>query len=377
MEMVCYGKNDTFDLNTNLSISFNSVSDYIFILNHRGDILSANNIVLDQFQYTANELCKKSIFDLHAQNHPIHHQCDFNTFVLKSSDYCDCPLLSKQGQLIPVETIFINGQWNDKHVIIALSRDIRERLLLEKERRDQERDQLLNIEEKMSSLGRVSAGIAHEIRNPLSTINVYISTLKRLFLEKDNLPYDNQQYFRDIIEEINSASQQIENVIKRVMDFAKPNPPKCKVVNINDCITDGISLTQGILHKTNINLKVDLDPNLPPCMAEAQSISQVLINLISNAAEAMKSIHSDKQLLIKTYTSQQLIVITVSDNGPGVPYSEREKIFDPFYTTKKSGSGIGLSISVRIIKDHKGTIEFKPSSSGGAEFTIYLPIYES
>ena len=234
-------------------------------------------------------------------------------------------------------------------------------------------ENLLKIEDKMSSLGRVAAGMAHEIRNPLSTINVYLDIFGGFCVNQEVLKIKNRVGIKESIAEIRSASNKIESVIKRVMDFAKPSAPKLVLTDINQCIKETIALSSVNLRKMGVKIETSLDKALPKFYLDSQALEHVLLNLITNAVEAMKGLEGPKRIEIRS-SGNNPITIAVSDSGPGVPQDTIDKIFDPFYTTKDYGSGIGLSISHRIITDHGGSLNVSTSKWGGAEFRIFIPI---
>ena len=232
----------------------------------------------------------------------------------------------------------------------------------------------LIIKNKMLSLGRVAAGIAHEIRNPLTGINTYLYTLEE-FCASDQLGAKEIEIFRQILSQIQKASNKIESVIKRVMDFSKPGAPKMVRTNINESLEEAIKLSSVTMRQNDVKIEKSLASDLPQCYADPQLIEQVILNLINNAANAMdKSTNGEKRIHIKSYAENNTLCIHVADSGPGVPFEYREKIFDPFFTTKEDGSGIGLNIAQRIVADHNGTISLISSTWGGAEFRIDLPI---
>jgi signal transduction histidine kinase len=233
-------------------------------------------------------------------------------------------------------------------------------------------ENLLRIQDKMSSLGRVAAGIAHEIRNPLSGINIYLNTLKKLH-HRDG----SEQKVDQILDQLQSASRKIESVIRRVMDFSKPGEPKLSLIDINVPISEAIDLSAVSLRKRRINIEKKLAEHLPPCHLDAQLMEQVMLNLITNAAEAMKDKEDNKIIAVTSAVERNHIQVKVSDSGPGVPPEVREMIFDPFYTTKNESSGIGLSLSHRIITDHGGSLSVSDSELGGAEFRIEIPVKKS
>ena len=259
----------------------------------------------------------------------------------------------------------IEFKYNGKDAILLNTIDITKAKQLE--------HQLL-IKNKMLSLGRVAAGIAHEIRNPLTGINTYLYTIEDL-CESDRLGPEDLEVIRQILTQIQVASNKIESVIKRVMDFSKPGAPRMVRTNINESLEEAINLSSVTLRKSGIKFEKSLAANLPQCYADPQLIEQVVLNLITNAARAMeKSNNGNKRVEIKSSAKDNNLYIHVADAGPGVPGELREKIFDPFFTTKDDGSGIGLNIAQRIVADHNGTISLSSSRWGGAEFKIELPI---
>ena len=238
--------------------------------------------------------------------------------------------------------------------------------------RTKQLEDFLRIQDKMSSLGRVAAGIAHEIRNPLSGINIYLGTLEKMY-DKEGNP----EKVKQIFDQLKSASNKIESVIRRVMDFSKPSEPKFVLTDINKPIEEAINLSLVTLRKRGVKLEKVLAEDMRPCRADPHLIEQVILNLITNAAEAMKNVNGPKVIEVTSSMENNLVIVKVSDSGPGVPLHLREKIFDPFYTTKNSSTGIGLSLSHRIITDHGGYLNVYPSKWGGAEFKIEIPLGEA
>ena len=232
-----------------------------------------------------------------------------------------------------------------------------------------ELEHLLTIQDKMASLGRVAAGIAHEIRNPLSGINIYLNTLKKLHHKEGS-----EEKVEQILEHINSASHKIESVIRRVMDFAKPSEPKLTFIDINQPITDAVNLTAVTMRKSGVNLQTQLSDNLPLTYADSNLVEVMVLNLLNNAAEAMKSMEEGKKIVVTTFEENDRIIVRISDSGPGVPLDIRNNIFDPYFTTRPEGTGIGLSLSHRIITDHGVSLTVSDSDLGGAEFRIEIPI---
>jgi PAS domain S-box-containing protein len=235
--------------------------------------------------------------------------------------------------------------------------------------RTKELEFLLRTEDKMASLGRVASGIAHEIRNPLSGINIYLSNLEKIIDKRGSTTKA-----KEIIGQLQSASNRIESVIRRVMDFSKPSEPKCVLIDINQPIRNAINFSLITLQKAGIALNTSLEKDLPLCNADSLLMEQVILNLITNAKEAMKQVVNEKLINVTSSAQNDRIVVTISDSGPGVPLHMSRKVFDPFYTTKEGNTGLGLSLCHRIVVDHGGSLTVNNNDRGGAKFTIELPL---
>lgn len=235
--------------------------------------------------------------------------------------------------------------------------------------RAKELEHLLRMEDKMTSLGHVAAGIAHEIRNPLSGINIYLSSLEKISRREGS-----EEMVKSIISQLRSASNKIESVIRRVMNFSRPCEPRFVLTNINKPIETALELCAVTLRKADTTIVMDLAEDLPACYIDPSLMEQVILNLITNASEAMRDVNSQKIIQIVSRMEPERIVVRVADSGPGVPANLKDKIFEPFYTTKYDGTGIGLSLCHRIITDHGGSFDIATSKYGGAEFVIQVPL---
>lgn len=234
--------------------------------------------------------------------------------------------------------------------------------------RTKELEHMVGIKDKMASLGRVTAGIAHEVRNPLSGINLYVSALEKIAGDPGQ-----EAKIRECLRKLKMASCDIETVIRRAMDFLKPGAPMFQKMDANESVKNALELSAAALRKNGVAIESCLNEAPLPCHADANLLLRVLLNLVHNAAEAMDQASGPRVIKVKTAMESERILISVSDSGPGVPKRIREHIFDPFYTTKSDGTGIGLSLSQRIVMDHNGTIRVGRSELGGAAFIIDLP----
>ena len=346
-----------------------TASDAIISVTGSEHIAFWNRAAESIFGYTADEAMGKHAAMLlpepqRSQYRPLDEQALLQSIDVKPLEMTG---LRKDGAEFPMEISRSAWRSRDGVFYTAIVRDISLRRQLE---------QLMRLQEKMASLGRVAAGIAHEIRNPLSGINSYMYSLRK-GIEAGIAGGQQRSLLLSIAGEIEGASNKIEGVIRRVMDFAKPGMPRLARIDINLPIQEALKLSATTLRKSGITVEQELAEGLPPCRADLQMIEQVILNLITNAVQAMESSAGEKNLELRSWLCEGRIMVTVADAGPGISAAERGKIFDPFYTTKSDGSGIGLSLCQRIINDHRGMLTVETSRWGGAEFRIDLPVGDS
>jgi PAS domain S-box-containing protein len=237
-----------------------------------------------------------------------------------------------------------------------------------------EMERMALIQERMASLGQVAAGIAHEIRNPLSGLNLYLSSLEKLLSEAESLDPETRQSAEAIIAVMQGASAKVEGTIKRVLAFSRPGPARKEALNVNACVREAVDMARVSLRKAGAKVAVTLREDLPACLGDRHLIAQVLINLLTNAAEAMEGQEKERRVEVVSGVRDGHVTVSVADSGPGVPPHLRERLFQPFFTTKKEGTGIGLPLSYKIISDHGGFLRVGKSRIGGALFTIGLPM---
>jgi signal transduction histidine kinase len=218
---------------------------------------------------------------------------------------------------------------------------------------------------KLSALGELVAGVAHELNNPLT---VLVGTADMIEAEA---PPALQQHVQLMREGITAA----QFVVRGLLTFGRQMPLAKTRVDVVDLTEKVLALTFGELHVTDVKVSTEFAPGLPPVWADANQLQQVLVNLITNAKQAMADVEGERRLRICLQPADAgRVRIQVQDTGPGIPADVISKIFDPFVTTKTEGTGLGLSISYGIIREHGGTLTVDSPSGRGATFTIELPI---
>jgi len=277
-------------------------------------------------------------------------------------------VVNKVGQEIPIQlsAALIYDGAGYEIASVGIFTDLRPRLMMEKKL--QETHLQLVSSEKMASLGKLAAGIAHEINNPLGGILIYSSLLM------EDLPEDDSK--RGDLSRIVQEAGRCKEIVKSLLEFARQTEPKMEPTDINRAITEGLFFleNQALFH--NIQIVKQLDPFLPFVQGNAGQLKQVFMNIIINAAEAM---HGNGTLTIVTSSARdrKLVLVEFTDTGEGIPEENLTRIFDPFFTTKDvgKGTGLGLSTSYGIVETHGGRIKVKSKVGEGTTFTIELPTH--
>ncbi len=225
------------------------------------------------------------------------------------------------------------------------------------------RDKLIRYE-RLSAVGEVAAKVTHEIRNPM----VVIGGFARRILKKDHDGELNRNYVKIIVEEIG----RMENILTDILYFAKPAVPKCDTVDMNRIVRNSIEVLSFETEENNISIEEHLDPNLPMLFIDENQVRRVLINLIQNAIQAMPD--GGTITFSTTNEEDQWVIIETADTGVGISDDDMDKLFDAFFSSKSTGSGLGLTVSAQIINNHGGTIEAQKREPKGTIFKIKLPV---
>ncbi len=222
--------------------------------------------------------------------------------------------------------------------------------------------------EKWAQVGKLAAGVAHSIRNPLTSLKMRLFSMERTL----DLSESEREDFEVISEEI----RHIDNIVRNFLDFSRTPKPKMQRVSPSDVVDMALQLMRHRLETYNVEAKVVRPGRLPEIWADPEQLKEVLVNILDNACEAMTGGGSVEIMEEEGFEAPmgRVAVIRVSDDGPGVPRSIQEKIFQPFFSTKEEGTGLGLSIATRIVEEHGGWLELWSQEGRGATFIITLPV---
>lgn len=240
---------------------------------------------------------------------------------------------------------------------IAIVKDVTQIKELEKQ---------IQHSDKLALIGQIAAGIAHEIGTPL---NVISGNAEYIMMEMgENNPY------KEELETIISQAERIANLIKQLLEFARPRKPNYTKVNVNNELHHVVELLKHQFEKSNIKLNLKFSEDIPSIYADCSQIHQVFLNIIVNAIQA---INQNGVIEIETFAKDGYVNIKFRDNGVGILPEHIHKIFEPFFTTKEAGkgTGLGLAVSKRIIDEHNGKIEVESTPGKGTVFTVKFPTY--
>jgi nitrogen-specific signal transduction histidine kinase len=331
----------------------------IFGLDHK--IINVNNNFLEKLEMKRSEVIGRYCYEItHHQDMPCtgeNHPCPLNQLLEtgkpskathihldknKNERYfsISCYPLRESGQIIGA---------------IEISKDITTDINMHKS---------LMQQEKMVSIGRLYAGVAHEINNPLTTI------LTSSMLMQEDTPKESPLYQE--LEIISNEALRCRKIVKSLLDFARQAKSSKKMCNLNDIIKESYILTRKQAAFSDIKIQTDLQEGLPKVNIDEDQIQQTLINLILNAIEAT-SAGGTVTLSSRYIAETDKVEVVVSDTGIGIPPENIDSIFEPFFTTRDNGTGLGLSISLGIIEQHCGKIMVQSVPGEGTQFTIQLP----
>ena len=234
------------------------------------------------------------------------------------------------------------------------------------------RETKLRRAESLASLTTLAAGVAHEIKNPLGSISIYLQLIEKLVLKKEDDPEREK-----ILGNISVINEEVERLNKIVVDFlfaVRPINLDLEYKNINKIVEETLEFMKVEFEEAEIKVVKELDDNVPDIFLDSRFVKQALINLLKNAESAMKE--KKGVLEIKTFLKDSSVMLEIKDNGCGIPDRIIGRIFEPYFTTREFGSGIGLTLVYKILKEHKGDITVSSTEGEGTVFTLSFPAHK-
>jgi len=363
----------TFDFQNNL---IESSIDGIMGCDKDGKVVLYNKNLEKMLGYQKEEVIKKMSFD---QFFPVGSAEQFRE-ELYSEEYggknrlflYETNLVSRQGDKVPVQlSATVLFEEDEATGLVGFFRDLRELRILEQQFADQTR---LLQQHKMMSLGRLAASVVHEVNNPLAGILNYLRLMIKI-LNRDSMGQEQIEKFRTYLTTVESETDRCSKIISNLLAFSRKSRMEFSRVGIDELLERCIMLSQHKMDLQNIRIKIRFDKQIPPVWGDFNQIQQCVINLIFNAIDAMPD-GGTLTMESSFRPDKGLVEIKVGDTGHGISSEDLPYIFDPFYSTKTEGKGLGLGLSTvyGIIDRHKGTITVESEAGKGMVFTMKIPV---
>jgi len=374
----------------------NGIQDSILVITPEREIIEANEPFLSQMGYSREEVIGQKCHEVFQKGS---YPCNDGKIVCPLREVIRNKRPSQQiltrvdhnGELRDIEvTIFPIWETDGKILrFIEISRDITDRKKEEKEIRQRleemveertrqlkETHEKLLHQDKMASLGKLSASVVHEINNPIAGMLNFILLMKRIIEEKD-LDQKGITQFAQYLGLMETETRRVSRIASNLLAFSRQSKLELKRVDVNRLVEKTLLLNENLLKISRVRLEKNLEPGLPEIVGSEDQLQQVFMNLISNAAETMDTIGGGV-LTIKTthLLKDKSIMVFFRDSGVGIPDENVSRLFEPFFTTKKKGKGVGLGLSVAygIVEEHGGTIQIESSLGKGTAFSVLLPV---
>jgi len=335
-----------------------SASDAIVTLDANGRFTTVNHAAENISGYKREELVGQWFAPMLPDDDLPKALAHFQQALSGETGLFESQFYRKDGEVRTISITYSTPQKDEE--VLCLIRDVTDQKMLQ--------EQLIQSE-KMSAIGQLVSGVAHELNNPLAGISAFA----QLLLAEKRFPPDQ----RTAAETIYSEARRASRIVQNLLTFARQHKAEKVPTAINQVLDDTLELRGYELRVRGIDVRREYDESIPETMADAHQLQQVFLNLITNAEQAMEQRDGHHhRLTVRTRRNAEAIRIEVEDTGAGIPANLIERIFNPFFTTKPTGSGtgLGLSISLGIVREHEGRIWAENPPQAGARFVVELPI---
>ena len=348
--------------------------DAIIVIDQDGQIEIFNKAAEEIFGHAESEILGKNVSSLMPEpDRSAHDQYIKNYHTSRNPRIIgigrEIVGLHKNGKKFPAHLSVGEVAGTDTTRFIGIIRDMSENHRLEHEVREMQSE--LTHATRLSELGEMAAGIAHEINQPLTAISTYANACHRMLANEQS----DAEEMLNTLHLITDQAQRAGEVVRRLRAFTKKRLGQRQLLEINEIIDSTIRLVESDIRARNFRLDKRLASKLPKVFADNVQIQQVILNLIRNAMDAMENVPSGENVVTIESNSDDdnHVRVSISDQGIGLTEEIAEKIFDSFFTTRDTGTGLGLSISRSIITAHGGVIDYSPNQEGGVSFYFTLP----
>jgi two-component system sensor kinase FixL len=369
---------DEADALAKLNAILNATVDAMIIIDHTGTIELFNAAAQRMFGYSVQEVIGKNIKMLMPEPYRKEHDQYLDNYMKTNQERIigigrEVKACKKDGEIFPIELSVGEVKESSHKQFVGIIRDISDQV---QARSDAiaNRERLAHVT-RLSTMGEMAAGIAHEINQPLSAVSSYAQACKNL-LQRENSLADafQKQKLTDTLEKISNQALRAGEVIRRLREFVKKRNTEREYINFNDLIQDTIDLAKVDTRLLDHGIQLDLCSAPTPCLLIDQvQLQQVLFNLIRNAIDAMEDQPSAPVVIQSKWINEQYLEVSICDTGYGITEENRARLFHPFFTTKTSGMGMGLPICQSIIQSHGGELKHSAGSPQGSIFSFTLP----
>ena len=342
---------------------FNASIDGLALWNAAGEIVDTNPALWRMYGYSDGEF---SAMPPGSWTGPSYRPEFLKGATAGESLHSEVTERRRDGSPLELDVHGIPMQYQGKPHVLTIARDITEKKRSAEELTRQRES--LYQREKLAALGSLLAGVAHELNNPLSVV-----VARAVLLEERG---DSATQVAAL--KIRTAAERCARIVRTFLAMARQQQPERGPVAVNDVVSAALDIASYAIRTSSIEVALDLGADIPPILADADQLHQVLLNLIINAQQSLQDRPAMRRIRVTTWfdSAADVVCIEVADNGPGIPEHLRARVFEPYFTTKPTGvgTGVGLAVSLGIVEAHGGTIRVDCPVDGGATFTITLPV---